>query len=307
MSSAQRPDLSVRIGDVVLKNPVMTASGTFGAGREYSEFFDLSRLGAVVTKGIAPVPWTGNEPIRVCETPSGMLNAIGLMGAGVETFIREDLPFLRQFDTKIIVNVCGHADEDYFQVVERLAGEDADLLEINISCPNVKEGCLAFGTDPAMVEYLTREIKRRTDKPVIMKLSPNVTSVAEIARAAENGGADAVSLINTITGMKIDVRTRRFVLANRTGGLSGPAIHPVAVRMVYECAQAVKIPVIGMGGIATAEDAVEMMLAGAAAVAVGTATFRDPLAAPKIADGIEAYLARYGIASARELTGAVTG
>ena len=298
-------DTSVTIAGVTLKNPVMTASGTFGSGKEYSEFFDLSLLGAVVTKGIAPVPWSGNPTIRVAETPSGMLNAIGLQGPGVETFIKEDLPFLKTFDTKIIVNVCGHSEEEYLAVVERLADTDADMLELNISCPNVKEGGIAFGTDPRKAEAVTRAVKEKAAQPVIVKLSPNVTDIKEIAKAAEAGGADAVSLINTITGMKIDVRTRRFVLANRTGGLSGPAIHPVAVRMVYEASHAVKIPVIGMGGIATWQDAVEMLLAGASAVSVGTATFSDPCAAPKIAEGIRTYLMEQGIPSVRELTGAV--
>ena len=302
-----KPDTSVTIAGVTLKNPVMTASGTFGSGREYSEFFDLSRLGAVVTKGIAPVPWQGNSPIRVAETPSGMLNAIGLQGPGVDTFIAEDLPFLRGFDTKIIVNVCGHCEEDYLEVVEKLADTDADMLEINISCPNVKEGGIAFGTDPKKAEAVTAAVKRAARQPIIVKLSPNVTDIKAIAKAVESGGADAISLINTITGMKIDVRTRRFVLANKTGGLSGPAIHPVAVRMVYEASHAVKIPVIGMGGNATAEDALEMILAGATAVAVGTATFRNPCAAAEIADGIERYLAENRVSSVKELIGAVQG
>ena len=298
-------DPSTTIAGVTLKNPVMTASGTFGSGKEYGEFFDLSRLGAVVTKGIAPVPWEGNKTIRVAETPAGMLNAIGLMGPGVDTFIKEDLPFLKGYDTKIIVNVCGHSEEDYLAVVEKLADTDADLLEINISCPNVKEGGIAFGTDPKKAEAVTKTVKEKAKQPIIVKLSPNVTSIADIARAVEEGGADAVSLINTITGMKIDVRTRRFVLANKTGGLSGPAIHPVAVRMVYEAARAVKIPVIGMGGIASAEDALEMILAGASAVAVGTATFRNPCAAAEIADGIARYMEEYKIASLRDLIGSV--
>ncbi len=301
-----KPDTSVTIAGVTLKNPVMTASGTFGSGKEYGEFFDLSRLGAVVTKGIAPVPWEGNPTIRVAETPSGMLNAIGLMGPGVDTFIKEDLPFLRQFDTKVIVNVCGHCEEDYLEVVEKLADTDADLLEINISCPNVKEGGIAFGTDPKKAEAVTKAVKAKARQPIIVKLSPNVTDIKAIAKAVENGGADAVSLINTITGMKINVHTRRFVLANKTGGLSGPAIHPVAVRMVYETANAVKIPVIGMGGITTAEDALEMILAGATGVAVGTATFRNPCAAAEIADGIGEYLRADNIASVRELIGAVS-
>ena len=298
-------DTSVTIAGVTLKNPVMTASGTFGSGKEYGEFFDLSRLGAVVTKGIAPVPWKGNPTIRVAETPSGMLNAIGLMGPGVDTFMEEDLPFLKQYDTKIIVNVCGHCEEDYLAVVEKLAESAADMLELNISCPNVREGGIAFGTDPRKAEAVTAAVKKIARQPIIVKLSPNVTDIREIAKAAESGGADAVSLINTITAMKIDVRTRRFVLANRTGGLSGPAIHPVAVRMVYEAAHAVKIPVIGMGGVTGAQDALEMILAGASAVAVGSATFRNPLAAVETADGIKAYLEENGIGSVRELIGAV--
>ena len=296
-----KADTSVVIGGVTLKNPVMSASGTFGSGKEYGAFFDLSKLGAVVTKGIAPVPWAGNETIRIAETPSGMLNAIGLMGPGIDTFLAEDLPYLQNFDTKIIVNVCGHTEEEYLAVVRKLRGTAADLLEINISCPNVAAGGLAFGTDPDRVYDLTKKIKAEAGQPVIMKLTPNVTDIRVIAKAAEDGGADAVSLINTITGMKIDIRKRDFVLANRTGGLSGPAIHPVAVRMVYETAHTVKIPVIGMGGIRTWEDAVEMLLAGASAVAVGTATFRDPFAMPKIADGIEAYLSENGFASLSEL------
>ncbi len=298
-------DLSVNIAGIELKNPVMNASGTFGSGKEYGEFFDPSALGAVVTKGIAPVPWEGNGVPRVAETPSGMLNAIGLMGPGAERFIEDDLPYLHSLDTRIVVNVCGHSEEDYLAVTERLAEEDVDLLEINISCPNVAEGGIAFGTDPKKIESLTRRVKDIARQPVIMKLSPNVTDIAECARAAEAGGADAVSLINTLTGMKIDVRRRTFLLANRTGGLSGPAIHPVAVRMVYQTARAVKIPVIGMGGIRTAEDALEMILAGADAVAVGSAFFTDPFAACRIIDGISAYLAENGFASVSELVGAV--
>ncbi len=292
-----KTDMSVVIGGVRLKNPVMSASGTFGSGKEYSAFFDLSELGAVVTKGIAPVPWPGNETPRIAETPSGMLNAIGLMGPGIDTFLREDLPFLADVDTTVIVNVCGHTKEEYLEVVRKLRGTRADLLEINISCPNVAAGGLAFGTDPDQVYEITKAIKAEAEQPVIMKLTPNVTDIRTIAKAAEDGGADAVSLINTITGMKIDIRKRAFVLANRTGGLSGPAIHPVAVRMVYEAAHAVGIPVIGMGGIMTFEDAVEMLLAGASAVAVGTATFRDPFAMPKIICGIDNYLAENGFAS----------
>ncbi len=296
---------SVEIAGVKFKNPVLTASGTFGSGEEYAEFADLSRLGGIVTKGVANVPWEGNPTPRIAETPSGMLNAIGLENPGLDLFIERDIPFLRQYDTKIIVNVCGHSTEDYCEVVERLADQPVDLLEINISCPNVKEGGIAFGQDPKEVEAITRACREKAAQPVIMKLSPNVTDIAAMAKAAEAGGADAVSLINTLTGMKIDVRKQTFVLANRTGGLSGPAIHPIAVRMVYETAQAVKIPVIGMGGIVSAEDALEMILAGATAVAVGTANFADPAASMKIADGIEAYLRDFGIPDIRDLIGAV--
>ena len=295
----------VNIAGVELKNPVMTASGTFGSGAEYSELVDLNRLGAVVTKGVAQVPWPGNPTPRIAEVYGGMLNAIGLQNPGMEVFCRRDIPFLQQFDTKIIVNVCGHAPEEYLAVVERLAEEKIDMLEINISCPNVNAGFLAFGQDPKHVESLTAEIKKKAKQPVIMKLTPNVTDIAEIARAAEAGGADAVSLINTLTGMKIDVKKRCFALANKTGGMSGPAVKPVAVRMVYQTAQAVKIPVIGMGGIATAEDALEFILAGATAVSVGTANFFNPTATLDILAGIEAYMRENKIEDIRELIGAV--
>lgn len=298
-------DMRVKIAGVELKNPVMTASGTFGSGEEYSEFVDLSKLGAVVTKGVANVPWPGNPTPRIAEVKSGMLNAIGLQNPGMDVFCKRDLPFLRQFDTKIIVNVCGKTTEDYCQVVERMAGEDVDMLEINISCPNVKEGGIAFGQDPRAVEAITAEVKKRAKQPVIMKLSPNVTDITEMARAAEAGGADALSLINTLTGMKIDIQKRRFALANKTGGFSGPAVKPVAVRMVYQTAQAVKIPIIGMGGIETAEDAVEFLLAGASAVSVGTANFYDPQATVKIAEGIGQYMEQYGFERVSDLTGAV--
>ena len=298
-------DMRVKIAGVELKNPVMTASGTFGSGEEYSEFVDLSKLGAVVTKGVANVPWPGNPTPRIAEVKSGMLNAIGLQNPGMDVFCKRDLPFLRQFDTKIIVNVCGKTTEDYCQVVERMAGEDVDMLEINISCPNVKEGGIAFGQDPKAVEAITAEVKKLAKQPVIMKLSPNVTDITEMARAAEAGGADALSLINTLTGMKIDVQKRRFALANKTGGFSGPAVKPVAVRMVYQTAQAVKIPIIGMGGIETAEDAVEFLLAGASAVSVGTANFYDPQATVKIAEGIGQYMEQYGFERVSDLTGAV--
>ena len=297
--------LSVNLAGVELKNPVMTASGTFGSGAEYSEFLDLSRLGAVVTKGVASVPWPGNPTPRIAEVTGGMLNAIGLQNPGYELFSRRDIPFLRQFDTRIIVNVCGHSPEEYLDVTEKLAADPVDMLEINISCPNVKAGGITFGTDPSAVESITRKVKSRAKQPVIMKLSPNVTDIKEIARAAEAGGADAISLINTITGMKIDVNRRTFALANKTGGLSGPAIHPVAVRMVYEAAQAVSIPIIGMGGIRTAEDALEMILAGASAVAIGTANFHNPYTAIEVIEGIEEYMDRFGVEDIAELVGAV--
>ncbi len=296
---------AVDLCGITLKNPVMTASGTFGSGAEYSEFVDLNRLGAVVTKGVANVPWAGNPTPRVAETYGGMLNAVGLQNPGVEVFCKRDLPYLRQFDTRIIVNVCGHTTEEYLEVVERLADEPVDLLEINISCPNVKEGGIAFGQDPKAVEAITAAVKRVAKQPVIMKLSPNVTDITEMARAAETGGADVLSMINTITGMKIDIERRTFVLANRTGGLSGPAIHPVAVRMVYQTAQVVKIPIIGMGGITTVADAVEMLLAGATAVSVGTANFANPHATVDIVEGLEEYMRTHGVEDIRELIGAV--
>ena len=298
-------DMRVKIAGVELKNPVMTASGTFGSGEEYSEFVDLNRLGAVVTKGVANVPWPGNATPRVAETYGGMMNAIGLQNPGIDVFCKRDIPFLQKYDTKIIVNVCGHALEEYLAVVERLAEEKIDMMEINISCPNVNAGFLAFGQDPKHVEELTAEIKKIAKQPVIMKLTPNVTDIAEIARAAEAGGADAVSLINTLTGMKIDVNRRTFALANKTGGVSGPAVHPVAVRMVYQVANAVKIPVIGMGGVATAEDALEFILAGATGVAVGTANFVNPTATIDVIDGIQAYMEKYGVKDIHELIGAV--
>lgn len=298
-------DMSVDLCGVKLKNPVMTASGTFGSGEEYAEFVDLNKLGAVVTKGVANVPWEGNPTPRVAEVYGGMLNAIGLQNPGIDLFIERDIPFLKRFDTKVIVNVCGHTTEEYVAVVERLWDQPVDLLEINISCPNVKEGGISFGQTPQMVEEITREIKRHAKQPVIMKLSPNVTDITEMARAAETGGADALSMINTITGMKIDIHRRCFALANRTGGLSGPAVHPVAVRMVYQSAQAVSIPIIGMGGIMTAEDAIEMILAGATAVSVGTVNFTNPHAAEEIVDGIQSYMERYQVESLKELVGAV--
>lgn len=298
-------NMFVNIAGVEWKNPVTVASGTFGSGAEYSEFTDLNKLGAVTTKGVANVPWPGNPTPRVAEVYGGMLNAVGLQNPGIELFCKRDIPFLKQYDTKIIVNVCGHSTEEYVEVVKRLADEPVDMLEINISCPNVKEGGIAFGQDPKAVEAITREMKKYAKQPIIMKLSPNVTDITEMARAAEAGGADAVSLINTITGMKIDVNRRKFVLANKTGGMSGPAIHPVAVRMVYQTAQAIKIPIIGMGGIMTAEDAIEMILAGATAISVGTANFVNPKTTMEIVDGIKKYMEKYHVNDIKELVGAV--
>ena len=295
----------VNIAGVELKNPVMTASGTFGSGAEYGEMVDLNRLGAVVTKGVANVPWPGNPTPRIAEVYGGMLNAIGLQNPGIDVFLERDIPFLKQYDTRIVVNVCGKTTEDYVEVVERLGDADVDLLEINISCPNVKEGGIAFGQDPKAVEAITREVKRHAKQPVIMKLSPNVTDITVMAKAAEAGGADALSLINTLTGMKIDIHRRTFALANKTGGFSGPAVKPVEVRMVYQAANAVKLPIIGMGGISTAEDAIEFLLAGATAVSVGTANFFNPYATVEIADGIEDYMRTYGVEDINELIGAV--
>ncbi len=298
-------NMSVNIAGVELKNPVMTASGTFGSGMEYSEFVDLNRLGAVVTKGVAAVPWEGNPTPRIAETPGGMLNAIGLQNPGIDVFVKRDIPFLKQYDTKIIVNVCGKTREEYLEVVERLADEPVDMLEINISCPNVKEGGIGFGQDAGNVEDITKAVKRVAKQPVIMKLSPNVTDITLMAKAAEAGGADAISLINTLTGMKIDINRQTFALANRTGGLSGPAIKPVAVRMVNQVANAVKIPIIGMGGIATAEDALEFILAGASAVSVGTANFFNPNATIEIIDGIGEYMRNKNCQDINELIGIV--
>lgn len=295
----------VKIAGVEFKNPVMTASGTFGSGMEYSEFVDLNKLGAVVTKGVANVPWEGNEAPRVAETYGGMLNAIGLQNPGIDVFIERDIPFLRKYDTKIIVNVCGKTVEDYLETVERLGDTDVDMLEINVSCPNVKEGAIAFGQKADSLYDITSQIKKKAKQPVIMKLSPNVTDITEMARAAEAAGADALSLINTLTGMKIDIHKRAFVLANRTGGLSGPAIKPVAVRMVYQASHAVRIPVIGMGGIADAEDAIEFMLAGASAIAVGAMNFVNPYATAEIAEGIGEYMRRYQIEDINSLIGGV--
>lgn len=278
---------SVNLAGVTLKNPVMTASGTFGSGAEFAEFVDLNKLGAVVTKGVANVPWPGNPTPRIAETASGMINAIGLQNPGIDLFCQRDIPFLKQYDTKIIVNVCGKSTEDYLEVVERLADEPVDMLEINISCPNVKEGGIAFGQKAEAAYAITKAVKEKAKQPIIMKLSPNVTDITEMARAVEAGGADVISLINTLTGMKIDIHKRCFALANKTGGLSGPAVKPVAVRMVYQVAQAVKVPIIGMGGIATWEDAIEFILAGATGISVGTANFNNPRATQEIAAGIE--------------------
>ena len=295
----------VTLAGVTLKNPVMTASGTFGSGMEYGEFVDLSALGAVVTKGVADRPWPGNPTPRIVETASGMMNAIGLQNPGIDVFTSRDLPFLQKYDTKIIVNVCGHSTEEYLNVVDRLAEEKVDMLEINISCPNVKEGGIAFGTNPGSIEKITSEVKKHAKQPVIMKLSPNVTDIKECAKAAESGGADVISLINTLTGMKIDIERRTFALANRAGGLSGPAIKPVALRMVYEAAHAVRIPVIGMGGIACASDAIEFLMAGASAVSVGTANFHNPYASVEIVNGIREFLESHGILDIHEIIGCV--
>lgn len=296
----------VTIAGVTFKNPIMEGSGTFGSGMEYSEFVDLNKIGAVVTKGVANVPWPGNPMPRVCEVYGGMLNAIGLQNPGIEVFCERDLPFLEKYDTKVIVNVCGKSVSDYVEVVERLSDEKrVDMLEINVSCPNVKEGAIAFGTDKGALENITKEIKAHTKKPVIMKLTPNVTDIAEMARVAESAGADALSLINTITGMKIDIERRRFALANKTGGMSGPAIKPIAVRMVYQASHAVKIPVIGMGGVATGEDAIEFMMAGATAVAVGMMNFVNPYATIECVEGIEKYMDNHKIEDITEIIGCV--
>ena len=296
----------VTLAGVTFKNPVMTASGTFGSGMEYSEFVDLNKLGAVVTKGVANVPWPGNSTPRVAEVYGGMLNAIGLQNPGIDVFLERDIPFLKQYDTKIIVNVCGKTVEDYVEVVERLGEEPAvSMLEINVSCPNVKEGAIAFGQKADALYNITREIKKHAKQPVIMKLSPNVTDITEMARAAEAAGADALSLINTITGMKIDINRRKFAIANKTGGMSGPAIKPIAVRMVYQAAHAVKIPIIGMGGIATADDAIEFLLAGAGAISVGAMNFVNPYTTVEVAEGIEAYMRKYHVENVTDLIGAV--
>lgn len=298
-------NMSVNIAGVEWKNPVTVASGTFGSGTEFSEFVDLNRLGAVTTKGVANVPWPGNPTPRVAEVYGGMMNAIGLQNPGIDLFCERDIPFLRQYDTKVIVNVCGKSKEDYCEVVERLADEDVDMLEINISCPNVKEGGIAFGQNPKAAEEITKAVKKYAKQPVIMKLSPNVTDITEMARAVEAGGADAVSLINTLTGMKIDINRKTFAIANKTGGVSGPIVHPIAVRMVYQVAQAVNIPIIGMGGIASAEDAIEFILAGASAVSIGTSNFHNPAITLEVIDGIEAYMRKNGFESVKDMVGIV--
>ncbi len=295
----------VNLAGVILNNPVMTASGTFGSGEEYSEFVDLSKLGAVVTKGVANVPWPGNATPRIAEIQGGMMNAIGLQNPGIDVFCKRDIPFLKQYDTKIIVNVCGKTAEDYCAVVERLANEPIDMMEINVSCPNVKEGGIAFGQNPRALEEITKEVKKYAKQPIIMKLSPNVTDITEMAKAAEAGGADVISLINTLTGMKIDVNRQCFAVANKTAGVSGPAIKPIAVRMVYQVANAVKLPIIGMGGIATAEDALEFILAGATAVSVGTANFYNPTATMDVVNGIEDYMKQKNIEDISSLIGLV--
>ena len=299
-------NLSVNIAGVTLNNPVMTASGTFGSGMEYSDFVDLNKLGAVVTKGVANVPWPGNATPRIAETYGGMINAIGLQNPGLDTFVKRDIPFLKKYrDTKIIVNVCGRTKEDYVDAVEKLGEQPVDMLEINISCPNVKEGGIAFGQRPDSAMEITQAVKKVAKQPIIMKLSPNVTDITEMAKAVEAGGADAISVINTLTGMKIDVNRRTFAVANKTGGLSGPAIKPVAVRMVYQTANAVKVPIIGMGGICNAEDALEFIMAGATAVSIGTANFHDPMTTIKVIDGIADYMKKNNIDDINELVGCV--
>lgn len=303
--SIVKRNMEIEIAGITFKNPVTTASGTFGSGMEYSEYVNLSRLGAVTTKGVSSIPWPGNPTPRIAETYGGMLNAIGLQNPGIDVFLQRDLPFLRNHDTKVIVNVVGKTAEEYSEVVERLSDCDVDMLEINISCPNVKEGGIAFGQDPARVEAITSQMRRCSKKPIIIKLSPNVTDISETARAAEAGGADAVSLINTLTGMRIDIEKRNFLLANKTGGLSGPAIKPIAVRMVYQVACAVNIPIIGMGGIMNAEDGLEFIMAGATMVAVGTANFINPRATEEVIDGIESYMVRNNISDIKDLIGCV--
>ena len=298
-------NLNITIGGVEFKNPVMTASGTFGSGMEYGEFVDLNKLGAVVTKGVANVPWPGNPTPRVTEVYGGMLNAIGLQNPGVDVFMERDIPFLKKYDTKIIANVCGKSVEDYIEVVEKLSDTDIDMMEINISSPNVKEGAIAFGQKAESVYNITDVLKKHSRKPIIMKLSPNVTDITEMAKACEAAGADAISLINTITGMKIDIERRCFALANKTGGMSGPAIKPIAVRMVYQCAKAVNIPIIGMGGIASSEDAIEFLMAGATAVAAGAMNFVNPYLTEELVDGIDRFLDNHNVSSVKDIIGCV--
>lgn len=298
-------NLSVKIAGVEFANPVTVASGTFGSGAEYGELVDLNQLGAVTTKGVANVPWPGNPTPRIAETYGGMMNAVGLQNPGIDVFCERDIPFLKQYDTKIIVNVCGKTEKDYVEVVERLANEQVDLLEINVSCPNVKEGGIAFGQDPKALEHITAEVKKHARQPVVMKLSPNVTDITVMAKAAQAGGADALSLINTLTGMKIDINRRTFAVANKTGGVSGPAIKPIAVRMVYQVANAVDLPIIGMGGIRTYEDAIEFMMAGATMVSIGTANFNDPYTSLKVIEGMKRFMQEKGIEDIRDLIGCV--
>ena len=298
-------DLTVNIAGVEFKNPVITASGTFGFGREYSEFYPLREIGGLSCKGITLKPRMGNPPPRIAETPSGILNAVGLQNPGVDHFIEQDLPWLKEQETVVIANIAGNTPEDYAQMAEMLSESSVDLIEMTISCPNVKHGGVQFGTSCQSVGAITREVRAHCKKPLMVKLSPNVSDIAEIARAAESEGADALSLINTLTGMRIDINTRRPIIRNNTGGLSGPAVFPVAVRMVWQTAGAVKIPVVGMGGISTWRDAVEMMLAGASAIQVGTALFSDPYAPLKIKEGLNRYLDDQGIASVTELAGMV--
>lgn len=296
-------NLEVKLAGVTFKNPVTTASGTFGSGAEYEEFVDLSALGAVTTKGVANVPWEGNPTPRIAETYGGMLNAVGLQNPGIELFCKRDIPHLKEKNASIIVNVCGRTVEDYVEVVERLSDEPVDLLEINVSCPNVKAGGIAFGQNPDALYDITKDIKAKAKQPIVMKLSPNVTDITEMAKAAEAGGSDALSLINTITGMKIDIHRRKFILANQTGGMSGPAIKPVAVRMIYQVHKACHLPIIGMGGVMTGEDAIELMMAGATMVAVGTANFHNPRATMEVLDGIKAYMEKYNIQDINEIIG----
>lgn len=298
-------NLSVDIAGVKMKNPVTTASGTFGSGMEYNEFVDISKLGAVTTKGVANIPWPGNPTPRIAETYGGMLNAIGLQNPGIDVFIERDIPYLKEKNATIFVNVCGKSMEDYVEVVEKLGDQPVDLLEINVSCPNVKEGGIAFGQDPNALYEITKAVRKVAKQPIMMKLSPNVTNIVEMAKAAEAGGSDALSLINTLTGMKIDINRRKILLANQTGGMSGPAIKPVAVRMVYQVAKAVNLPIVGMGGIATAEDALEFLMAGASAIAVGTANFRNPYATMEVIEGIEAYMKKNNISDIKDIIGIV--